>query len=364
MASIHRRNLSYLSTVGPPTQSDDDCRGSDEVKKSWASFWSTSNSNRSSGIDSPQNPPRKLKRLSAPVSKTKLDHFQPRLDIDFEKEIALSTVTATSTTSSQATSLEWEDGKDVYTAHVIYHGEAQTHSSLWSKSREYLVLTDKYLHRCKSRNQAATVFYEISKQKRHHTRAQSSPSASLVCAPPTLASPDLSWDELAELGSRIELHRVFAAYILYDSKPHFALALHWFNDRLIRPCVLNLVFQDSDSRDQWLAHIAKQALQAGSHLNSRLHWVQDEDLQADDYTAFRIVKHVDRDETAQGPNEDTQNGLPQLAFLAVGCYKIHFIPIQNFGKYESYGIAALTSIDISGTDSRIKFTFRFVPPRG
>ena len=262
MAPIYRRSLSGLPSFDPPTQNDHDGRNSDTpvpMKKNRTSFWSTNGSNRSNGINSRQNPSRKLKKLAAPVFKTNLDPFQPRLDADFEKEIAQSTVTATSAASSQGTSLEWEDGKDAYTARVVFHGEAHTQSSLWNKSKEYLVLTDKYLHRCKSRNQAAASFYEISEQKRSHTRAHSSPSASLACSPSTLVSPDLYSGEFPEQGSHIELHRIFAVYILRDSKPHFALTLHWFDDRVMRPCMLNLLFQHSDSRNQWLAHITKQA---------------------------------------------------------------------------------------------------------
>jgi len=366
MASIRRRSLFRPTAVS--RGGDDDGLSSDEAtylatrKNTRTSSWLTNWSNRSSSTDSEPNPQRMLEKLGTPVSKTKRDLFQPRLGVECDKGMALPTMTTESGASSQVTSLEWEDDTDTYTSQVIYHGEAQTQRSLWNKSKEYLVLTEKYLYRYKSRNRAAAMFHDISKQKRHLMRAQSTPPGGLAFASPILESPGLSWGELPEQGSCIELHHVFAVCISCDSKPHFALALYWFNDLVMRPCVLNLVFQDRGSGDQWLAHISKQALQAGSRLESRSHWIQDEDLDGDDYTAFRIVKHVDREGAVQGSNEDAPNGIPQLAFLAVGQRKIHFIPIQNFGSYESHGIAALTSVDISDTDSRIKFTFRLVQP--
>lgn len=63
-------------------------------------------------------------------------------------------------TSSKSPSVNWGDYEGMIgnTKNVLHHGEVQTSSGMFRKKKEYLVLTETHIVRCKSQAKASESF--------------------------------------------------------------------------------------------------------------------------------------------------------------------------------------------------------------
>lgn len=294
--------------------------------------------------------PSRLSKLRIPTigdSPTQVKAFS-----DFEKGLALSE------TSSASSSFKWDDKRKPADGQVAYHSEVLTHVTIWKKVTEYLVLTDLGIYRCPNRKRAAVVFPEIAMSRLHHSRTNSSRSSGSHEIQ-TPRSSEGSWDLLAT-GTRIDLEDVFAVYNLYDTKPSFAVALHWLDPVDQRPHLYTFQLPDPDVKDTWISLISQHSRTARAYPEIRSIWLEDPDLLESEAKVFRVVRNVIHSLDGQGSDDSIEKPSPQLEYLVLGENKIHFAPVGQQINHKSYGLAAITSIEVFGNDDRFRLTTRLV----
>jgi len=298
---------------------------------------------------------------SEPLPSNKLHRRHPSVteDVQIEARKTREKDLPLSTTSSASSSFKGFEKRRPADERILYHGEVHTNITIWKKAKEYLVLTEYGLFRYPNQSRAAMVFPDLTTSAPGHRRTNSNPG---TCTPNEIQSPrsaETIW-ELGVPGSRIDLEDVFAVYNLYDAKPSFTIALHWLDTRDHRCRFYTFQLQDPDVKDVWISLILKYSRLSRPSPEVRSMWLEDADLTGNEHKVFRVVRNIYRHEDVEDGNSITQRPPPQLEFLVVGQNKLYFVPFEEHKSYESFGLIAISSIEVFAADDRFRLSTRYV----
>lgn len=264
-----------------------------------------------------------------------------------------------SATSSSASSFKWDEKKQPADCRILYHGEVITSISIWRTVTEYVVLTESALFIYPNRRRASIIFPDVAISTLQQSRTNSSLS---TISSQGLQSPrqeTVTWDALAS-GVRISLDDVFAIYNLYNTRPSFAVAIHWYDANNLRPQLYSFQLEHPDEKDMWITLISQYSRVARMYPETRSMWLDEPDLPEYEQKVFRIVRNIHHDLDPQRSNDSAQKQALQLEFLVVGENKFHFVPVAEHSTHKSYPLASLTSLEVFPNDDRLTITTRFV----
>ena len=221
------------------------------------------------------------------------------------------------------------------------------------------MLTEYGLFRYPNQNRAAVVFPDLTTSAPVHRRTNSNPVNGTQNEVQSPRPAETTW-ELGVPGSRIDLEDVFAVYNLYDSRPSFTVALHWLDARDHRSRFYTFQLQDPDVKDVWISLILKYSRLSRPSPEVRSMWLEDADLTANEHKVFRVVRNIYRHEDVEDGNNAIQRPPPQLEFLVVGQNKLYFVPFEEQRSFESFGLVAISSIEVFAPDDRFRLSIRYV----
>jgi len=287
--------------------------------------------------------------------------------------------TPLSTTSSKAPSLNWTGDLDMvpsYPKPVIYHGEVQTSSSMFRKKREYLVLTDTHLIRCKSQGKASEMFPAIPpafgrSPTIRHSSTQSTGS--------TQDLQSLASDSSGDKDGRIPLRQVVAVHTLDDGKPYFAVEVCYLDEESNQASAMTLQFSHPDERDNWLRSIRSTTTSVRLqdpqpitpyNANYAARTVEREnDYDPNYFAMYKVVQRLSSKSNSRSSTDDLSKIASVVCFLAIGIHKVHLIPLaKNSSRtsspslsqnaHGSFGIMTLSGVRVSSQDDTLELSFR------
>lgn len=288
--------------------------------------------------------------------------------------------------SSKAPSLNWKEAfstNNEYTdigknRTVLHHGESQTNSTMFWKRKEYLVLTETHLIRLKSQSKASEIFHSIpsSYTRAAISRHQSSPSIGSRHESQSSALSDNSGEKIAG----IPLEDIVAVYFPDESaRPLHSLELAYLDNEAGQGSVLNLQFAEQDELELWAKSIRRYARLASAlntdPISARLseyaaRWVEREhDYDISNYRIFKVVKRAHGKSISRASDDDFSKMVSSICFLVIGVRKVHLIllpkntrvstpSLQELNDGGSFGIMAMTAIQVKTTDDGFSLTFR------
>ncbi|KZF21320.1 RNI-like protein [Xylona heveae TC161] len=262
---------------------------------------------------------------------------------------------------------------------VLHHGEVHTTGGVFRKRKEYLVLTDRYLVRFKSQGRAADVFPTIpSSLGRSNTlngRHGSIPSGGSVQDLQSLNS-----HSSAEGNMGIPLSQVIAVYKLDDGRPYFSLELAHLDEETNQASSMILLLNDPREADLWLSSLRAAALKArlGSPRSFSQKSVeyaarvleQERDYDPAHFRIFKVVQRASTKSSGRSSSDDVSKLTSIICYLIIGVHKVHLIPLPRLSHrisssslaelnfQSSFGILALTSINIKTADDAFELSFR------
>ncbi|PSK55651.1 hypothetical protein B9Z65_4529 [Elsinoe australis] len=279
----------------------------------------------------------------------------------------------TKTHSFQVSEFDMSTGP---TKHVIHHGEVQTSGSMFRKKKEYLVLTDTHIVRCKSHSKAAETFHNIPPPFGRSPTIRHSSSQSIGS---THDAQSFGSDSSGDKEGKIPLRQVVAVHAHEDGRPYFALEVCYMDEESNQASAMTMQFNHPEERDVWLRLIRSAAstmrsldIKPISHYNAN-YAARTVEREGDyDPSQFQLYKVVQRQLPKAGGRSSTDD-LSKIAsvvcFLAVGIHKVHLIPLPkgssrtsspalNQSASGSYGILTVSTIKVSPRDDMIELTFR------
>ncbi|KAF2226671.1 leucine rich repeat protein-like protein [Elsinoe ampelina] len=259
---------------------------------------------------------------------------------------------------------------------VLHHGEVQTSGSMFRKKKEYLVLTDTHIVRCKSHSKAAETFHNIPPPFGRSPTIRHSSSQSIGS---THDAQSFGSDSSGDKEGRIPLRQVVAVHAHEDGRPYFALEVCYMDEESNQASAMTMQFNHPEERDTWLRFIRSASstmrlldYRPISHYNAN-YAARTVEREGDyDPTQFQIFKVVQRQSPKAGGRSSTDD-LSKIAsvvcFLAVGIHKVHLIPMPksssrtsspalNQSASGSWGILTASTIKVSSKDDSIELTFR------
>ncbi|PNS18614.1 hypothetical protein CAC42_5153 [Sphaceloma murrayae] len=259
---------------------------------------------------------------------------------------------------------------------VLHHGEVQTSGSMFRKKKEYLVLTDTHIVRCKSHSKAAETFHSVPPPFGRSPTVRHSSSQSIGS---THDAQSFGSDSSGDKEGRIPLRQVVAVHAHEDGRPYFALEVCYMDEESNQASAMTLQFNQPEERDAWMRFIRSAAgamrlldPKPISHYNAN-YAARTVEREGDyDPTQFQLYKVVQRQFPKAGGRSSTDD-LSKIAsvvcFLAVGIHKVHLIPLPkgssrtsspalNQGASGSYGILTVSTVKVSSRDDSLELTFR------
>jgi len=264
-----------------------------------------------------------------------------------------------SATSSAASSFKWDERRRMADEGILYHGEVHTNITIWKKVKEYLVLTESGLFRYPNQSRAAMAFPDLAPSMPSHRRTNSYPSTGTAYEIQS-PRPAETTGELGMPGSRIDLEDVFGIYNLYDATPSFAVALHWPDSRDRRARFYTFQLQDRDLKDTWISLILKYSRLSRVYPEIRSIWLENVELPSNQHRVFRVVRNIYRHEDLEDGNSIAQRPPPRLELLVISQNKLFFLSCDEHKICESFGLAALSSVEVFPTDDRFRLSVRYV----
>ncbi|GAB7347841.1 hypothetical protein MBLNU459_g5375t1 [Dothideomycetes sp. NU459] len=286
--------------------------------------------------------------------------------------------TPLTTTSSKAPSVNWGDmdGPAGRTKAVLHHGEVQTSSGMFRKKKEYLVLTDTHILRCKSQGKASESFSAVpppfgrSPTIRHTSSTSVGSSADLQ---------SLHSDSSGDKEGRVPLRQVVAVHKLDDGRPHFAIEVCYLDEESTQASAMMLQFGEPEDRDVWLKAIRSAANQVRlqdtnpisvfNSKNAARSVERENDYDPANYAVYKIVQRQSI-KSGRSSTDDLSKIASTVCFLAIGIHKVHIIPVVKAtarasspsllpnSSQGSYGVLTLTSIRVHISDDKFELTFR------
>ncbi|KAF4555428.1 Hypothetical protein D9617_2g053870 [Elsinoe fawcettii] len=259
---------------------------------------------------------------------------------------------------------------------VLHHGEVQTSGSMFRKKKEYLVLTDTHIVRCKSHSKAAETFHSIPPPFGRSPTIRHSSSQSIGS---THDAQSFGSDSSGDKEGRIPLRQVVAVHAHEDGRPYFALEICYLDEESNQASAMTMQFNHPEERDTWLRFIRSAASTmrlldnkpiSAYNANYAARTVEREG----DYdpAQFQIYKVVQRQLPKAGGRSSTDD-LSKIAsivcFLAIGIHKVHLIPLPkgssrtsspalNQSASGSWGILTASTVKVGYKDDSIELTFR------
>ncbi|KAF2151125.1 RNI-like protein [Myriangium duriaei CBS 260.36] len=259
---------------------------------------------------------------------------------------------------------------------VLHHGEVQTSGSMFRKKKEYLVLTETHLVRCKSQGKASETFHTIPPPFGRSPTIRHSSSQSIGS---THDAHSLGSDSSGDKDGKIPLRQVVAVYAHEDGRPYFALEICYLDEDSNQASAMTLQFNQPDERDLWLGAIRSAASTMRAldprpigHYNAN-YIARTVEREGDyDPAQFQIYKVIQRSSQKAGgrsSTDDLSKIVSVVCFLAVGIHKVHLIPLAkgsgrtsspalNQSAGGSYGILTISAIRVSPKDDSLELTFR------
>lgn len=324
-------------------------------------------------IDSPRFRPsltlnRSLKRTpTSPVAPTKFHGDEP-LDVRIGEPLSATPTSATSIGDGMMEAL-------APTRTVLLHGDVQTSGGVFRKKKEYLVLTETHIVRCKSQTKAAESFSMVP-------RPSGRPGVKHGQMPSVSSQSDLrsESESSGDKDGRVALRQVVAVYQIDDGKPWFALEVCYLDEDSAHSSALTLQYNGSDERDVWLRNIRsaannarlRQSVQISAfNVESAARIVErDHDYDPANCAIYKVVQRPSNVKSSRSSSDDLMKVASTVCFLVIGVHKVHIVPIIKpsgrsgspsltpTGSQASFGILNLTSLRVSDVDDTIELTFR------
>ncbi|KAK5144013.1 hypothetical protein LTR04_001704, partial [Oleoguttula sp. CCFEE 6159] len=282
-------------------------------------------------------------------------------------------------TSSKAPSINWgdTDGMGGHARTVYHHGEVQTSSGMFRRKREYLVLTDTQLVRCKNQAKASDMFSAVpppfGKTSSMHRHAS---------MPSTGSAQDLQSlhsDSSGDKEGRIPLRQVVAVHRLDDGRPYFAIEVDYLDDDTNQASSTTLQLGDPEELGVWLTRIRNAAnrirfqelnpISVNNSKNAARAVERDNDYDPGNYAIYKVVQRP-ASRSGGRSSDDLSKIASTVCFLAIGIHKVHLIPLakasgrtsspslSSLTSQGSFGILTLTALRLSETDDTFELTFR------
>lgn len=286
--------------------------------------------------------------------------------------------TPVSSTSSKAPSVNWGETESIAGngRNVLHHGEVQTSSSMFRKKKEYLVLTDIYLFRCKSQAKASEIFSSIPPPFGRSPTVRHSSGHSIGS---THDLQSLGSESSGEKEGRINLRQVVAVHKLDDGKPYFAMEVCSLDEDSNQASAMTLQFGNPEDRDLWLRSIRSIAnglrlqgpgpIMAYNASYAARTVERENDYDPAHFAMYKIVQRQTSKSSSRSSTDDLSKIASVVCFLAIGFHKVHLIPLKKSSSrtsspslaqnsHGSFGILTLTSIRMKGLDDTFELTFR------
>ncbi|KAK4992021.1 hypothetical protein LTR50_001417 [Elasticomyces elasticus] len=289
------------------------------------------------------------------------------------------------TTSTKSSLHHWSEvdggagggGGGGYSKNVLHHGEVQTSSSMFRKKKEYLVLTETHLVRCKNQGKASETFVGVPPPLGR------TPTVRHGSMPSFGSSQDLQSvhsDSSGDKEGRIPLRQVVAVHRLDDGRPYFAIEVDYLDDESGQASALTLQSGDPEDRDIWLQTVRAAAnrarfmdgypISAFNSRNAARTVERDNDYDPHNYAIYKVVQRQSTKSGGRSSTDDLSKVASTVCFLAIGIHKVHIIPLvkatsrsssPSLGPNSSpasYGILTMMSLYCSGSDDSIELVFR------
>ena len=247
---------------------------------------------------------------------------------------------------------------------------------MFRKKREYLVLTETHLVRCKSQAKAAEMFPSIPPAFGRSPTVRHSSSHSMG-SQQDLQS--LGSDSSGDKEGRILLKQVVAVHRLDDGKPYFALEVCYLDEDSNLASAMTLQFGFPEERDAWLGFIRSAAttvrLQDPRPVTSyNANYVartveREHDYNPSQFAMYKVVQRQLPKSGSRSSTDDLSKIASVVCFLAIGIHKVHLIPLAKSSSrtsspsllqsaHGSYGMLNLTGIKVNTHDDGFQLSFR------
>ena len=282
-----------------------------------------------------------------------------------------------SATSTGATSLGDMMEALTPTKTVLLHGDVQTSGGVFRKKKEYLVLTETHIIRCKSQAKAAESFSSIPHPSGRHQGIKHGQMSSLGSQSDLRSESESSGDR----GGRINLRQIVAVYQGDDGKPWFALEICYLDEESAQSSAMTLQFHGSDERDVWLKNVRSSANNARSRQsvyisafnieNAARIVERDHDYDPANCAIYKVVQRASSSSKSnRSSSDDLMKSASTVCFLVIGVHKVHLVPLVKptprsgspslapTGSQASYGILTLSVVRVSNADDSFELHFR------
>jgi len=259
---------------------------------------------------------------------------------------------------------------------VIKHGEVQTSSGMFRKKKEYLVLTDTCLVRCKNHTKATETYKSIIplNARNSNTRHASSQSVSSTHEIQTISS-----DSASEKDGKIPLNQIVAIYASDDIRSSYALEVCFSDEDTNHASTMTMQFTYVLERDSWM-EVIRSAVQSlrdhiapkikRSNLDNAVRYLEREnDYDSSNFKIFKVIQKQQAKTHTKSSTDDLSKIGSTVSFLAIGIHKIHIIPLprengrtsapmMTLFSPRSYGILTLSALHLQQRDDTFEITFR------
>lgn len=242
---------------------------------------------------------------------------------------------------------------------------------MFRKKSIYLVLTDSYLVRFRTKSRALEIFPAICPSSE-----QTSPRHSRI-------SSSGSFHETYSDGYlAVRLNHIVAIHNLDDGRPYFGLEIAYTDEQTDRASSLTIQLNDPSESDLWLSSIRAAAEKARMidplpfaqytiEYTARA-MEQERDYNPDQFHMFKVVQRATKS-GGRSSTDDLNKLTSNICILAIGAYKIHLVPLPKSRRNASstslvdmigasHGIMTLTSLHVQTSDDKFELNFR-VPLR-